>query len=97
LFAAAVAPWAPRLGEFFPRALTVCGIFALVGASVWIRLSLERAAGPPFAPPSVMLRPVSPVLQNPDLRRVIEYLEQSGDPRESIWVARAEPLLYEPA
>ena len=95
LFIAAVAPWVTRLGGLVPRLLAAFGISILIGISAWVGLALQRTAGAPFSPPSVMLRPVSPVLQNPDLRRVIDYLNEWGGPGESIWVARAEPLLYE--
>ena len=95
LLVATVAPWAQRMGRPFAGALATSGLFVLVGASAWMWLTLEGAAGPPFAPPFVKLRPVSPVIQNPDFRRVIDYLRQSVEPGEFIWVARAEPLLYE--
>ncbi|MDG2051954.1 MAG: hypothetical protein P8M78_17510, partial [Myxococcota bacterium] len=75
--------------------LTVVGVLALVAVSSWTWVRLESEADGPLAPPSVTLRPVSPLMKNPDLGRVIHYLREETEPGEAIWVARAEPLLYE--
>ncbi|MCH2186425.1 hypothetical protein MK280_11195, partial [Myxococcota bacterium] len=95
LLVVTAVPSPTRFGRLLSGSLTAGGIAILIGVSAWIWLTLESVAGPPFSPPFVMLRPISPMMQNPDLGRVIDYLNRFAEPGESIWVARAEPLLYE--
>jgi hypothetical protein len=70
------------------------GTLGLGAAAVEIARWLHAESGQPTWGPRIPLRPVSPVYRLASVPRVIHFLRQRIEPREPIFVARAEPLLY---
>jgi hypothetical protein len=69
--------------------VTLFGV-ACCGVGLW----LHDLAGAKTFGPRVPLRPISRATLSPALPRVIHYLRARVQPREPIFVARQEPLLY---
>ena len=55
---------------------------------------LHRAAGPSNLGPRIPQLPVSRAYRDPGVARAAEFLRAHSEPGESVFVARAEPLLY---
>jgi hypothetical protein len=93
---AGIAATFPRL----PPATWYGGVLALTfllgygSAGIVHTVVLYRNSAPSPLGERVRLRPVSPDYKSPSLARVVWYLKQYAQPREPIFVARAEPLLY---
>ena len=69
-------------------------LFWLVVASASLQRIIHRIADPGPLAVRVPLRPVSAPLRGGHVRSVIEFLEAHAQPREFIFVPRAEPLIY---
>jgi len=85
------APRAPRGLAAGGAALLAVG---LVGGGLAAARTIEAAAGPPVLGPRVPLRPVNAHLRGAEPRRTVAFLREHLAPGESLFVPRAEPLLY---
>ena len=86
---------APRIrSEGLRRAAATVLVSGTLIAAGTVGLWLHHIAGAPNLGPRVPLRPISPATLGPSLPRVVRHLRARVRPREAIFVARQEPLLY---
>jgi hypothetical protein len=81
-------------GLGIPRAANAFVVTLLGVATCGVGLWLHDLAGAKTFGPRVPLRPISRATLSPAMPRAIQYLRARVRPREPIFVARQEPLLY---
>jgi hypothetical protein len=77
-----------------PRAVNAFVVTLISVATCGVGLWLHDLAGAKTFGPRVPLRPISRATLSPAMPRAIQYLRARVRPREPIFVARQEPLLY---
>ncbi len=91
---AATSHAAPKTSRRTSSIVTAGLVLVVIGATLWVGRALFGLAIPSYWGPRVPQRPVSQIYRTASIPRVISYLRVKTEPKEPIFVARSEPLLY---
>jgi len=69
-------------------------VLVVASATLWVGRTLSGLAVTSYWGPRIPQRPVSQIYRTVSIPRVISYLRVKTKPKEPIFVARSEPLLY---